>query len=82
MSREMTSEEIKDFLRKEIEHNWKHVRECREIIELYQQRKELTDTESKCYEIFKEDKTSTIKETIMLENLFRTFFKIDYYEER
>lgn len=80
MSREMTKEEIKDFLRKEIENNWKHVRDCREMVEMYQKQDDLTEVEAKCYEIFKDEKASTIKETIMLENLFRTFFKINYDE--
>lgn len=80
MSREMTVKEIKEFLRKEIEHNWKHVRECREIIEIYED--DENKVNSDVYRIFCEEKSSTIKETIMLENLFRTFFKVNYDEER
>lgn len=82
MSREMTKKEIKNFMKGLVESKWERVHNLNISIRFYDECKEPTELETKCFEIDKETKHEVVKEIIELEKLYETFFGKDINEER
>lgn len=81
MSREMTEKEIKQNLFEKIEKKWRMVHNCKEMIKLYENDVNPTESAKAVYEICLLDREKYISEVIELERLYEEFFGKSYYED-
>lgn len=81
MSREMTKKEIKQKLFEKIQRKWRMVHNCKEMIKLYGDDVNPTESAKAVYEMCLLDKEKYISEVVELERLYEEFFGKSYYED-
>ena len=76
----MTKKEMKQYLLEQIEKNWENVEHCDRLIALYEGDNNLTESGKYIFEMAKRDKSEYVGKCVALEDLYKTFFGVDYYD--
>lgn len=80
MKKEMTKQQMKDYLKEQIEDKWRQVQNCKDIIAHIERQSELTENDKNVFEMMVNDKHNLVGEIIKLEELYKTFFGVSYLD--
>jgi len=79
-NKEMTKEQMKEYFYNIIEDLKRQIQTCDNIIKLYENQEETTETEKNILKFNKEDKHQLVGKTIYLEEMFEKMFAIRYFD--
>lgn len=82
MKKEMTKNQMKEYLLKEINQYWDSVKRYRSMIESIESQEEKSENDKMLIDIMKKDKFENIEKADLVENILIDCFGVNMYGEK